>query len=149
MLTYFLGKGYWNADSCWHGGGRCQKSPKKCWHTLWTVSFTFILKTIFNYFLLPSKREFSKSDLSSAPLIPLDPQESFNCLALFNCLLKIKELSSNKVRTSSIQPGNWKTIWNVFFGKSWNQPQPEPKSLGWVRSSLNQDWGFMVYVESW
>ena len=37
MLTYFLERGYWNADSCWHWGGGCQKSPKKCWRTLWVV----------------------------------------------------------------------------------------------------------------
>ena len=96
------------------------------------LNFIFILFKKFIYFLLPSKREFSKSDLSTAPLIPLDPQESFNCLALFNCLLKIKELSSNKVRTSSIQPGNWKIIWTVFVWKT-------PKST-WTWTLTQKVW---------
>ena len=38
-IFLFLGRGYWNNDSCWHGGRRCQKSPKKCWLTLWTVPY--------------------------------------------------------------------------------------------------------------
>ena len=37
MLTHFLGRGYWNADSCLHRGGVCQKSLKKCRRTLWMV----------------------------------------------------------------------------------------------------------------
>ena len=40
-IVFFLKTTYRiHADRCWHGGGGCQKSLKKCWRTLWMVPNT-------------------------------------------------------------------------------------------------------------
>ena len=51
MLMYFLGRGYWNADNCCHGGGGCQKWLKKGWRTLWIVPYVIHVLSYLKHFL--------------------------------------------------------------------------------------------------
>ena len=80
MLTYFLGRGYWNADGCWHGGGgvkNLQKSADVLYGRSQLRLYLLVSIVLFQG-AAPPRRSSSMSSMSS--LSPASSTTTESCI---------------------------------------------------------------------